>query len=616
MEFNKRIVISIMLVILIFTFVGCKEETDFAAKEEVSFTVVGSNLANYQETGVEADTKELNVKFNQQLAEVEVSLLKNGEQVTGFKTNIDKQQLSITSLKLVPITNYKLVIVAKSDSGQEITNSYQFETKPASYPQVENPNETLLQGFYWEMAGYPYLDKYPEEKNLWELLAKRAPKFKELGFTSIWIPPANKADSVRDEGYAVYDLWDLGEFKQAGSVRTKYGTKEELETAVAALHEQNIKVYYDAVLNHRIGLGKQNVESTVLKSGKEIKSYTSFPNLKGREKYYSQAEKWDWNWKQFDGVDYDAEDGPISPQAFKDKTWDDTYDKDYLLGADVDYENKKVQHELKEWGAWLVNDIGFDGFRIDAVKHIDSNFIDQWLTHIQKNSEKDVFFVGEAWIKNKMGLSFFLSDVDNKDLTVFDFPLRNTFKDMMTGLVNMSALGSAGLVNDPNYSDRAITFIDNHDTGRDKVEYNAPITRFKMQAYAYILTRAQGKPMVFWKDYYQNGYQSELHKLLEVRKYYAYGPGREVNNNSKRVYSYVREGLESKPRTGLVAMISSGTSGEVVSKRIKTNKPNTTFYDYTRNIKETVTTDENGYAEFKIRLSEKTGWSIWVPSSK
>ena len=608
MRFNKKIVSLIAILLLIFTVIGCKKEADLA--------VVNSNLADYEATGVKVDIKEITVQFNQQLAETEVTLLKDGEQVDEFDTNISDKKLIISNLKLAAIANYKLKVVAKSESGQELTSSYDFETKPASFPQVEKENETLLQGFYWELGSSQYLNEYPEEKNLWNLLAERSSEFKELGFTSIWIPPAHKASSVNDVGYGVYDIWDLGEFEQGGNQRTKYGTKEELETAITSLHEEGIEVYYDAVLNHRSGLGKQNVESTVLKSGEEIKSYTYFPNMKGREKYYSKAEQWDWNWQQFDGVDYDAEEGSITPQLFEGKSWDGTYDKDYLLGADVDYENKKVQDELKEWGTWLVNDIGFDGFRIDAIKHIDSNFIDNWMTDVQKSSEQDVFFVGEAWIKNKMGLSFFLSDVGNENLHVFDFPLRNTFKNMMTGMTNMSALGQAGLVNDPNYGGQAVTFIDNHDTGRDKVEYNAPVSKFKMQAYTYILTRAQGKPMVFWKDYYQNGYQAELRKLLEIRKYYAYGPGREVNNNGNQVYSYIREGLEHKPRTGLVAMISSGTSGKIVTKRIKTNKPNTTFYDYTRNIKESVTTDQNGYAEFKVRQAEETGWSVWVPSKK
>ncbi|MFO7819443.1 MAG: alpha-amylase domain-containing protein [Halanaerobacter sp.] len=606
MKFSKKISAVIMILLLVVIVGGCKKGADLA--------VVGSSLGEKEQREVKANLEEVSFEFNQPITEAKVSLLKNGQDVSDFKKKINKEELIISELDLAVGTNYKLVIAARSERGGEVTNSYQFRTKVASHPQIEEKNETLLQGFYWEMAGYPYREEYPKEKNLWKLLAERAPEFKKLGFSSLWVPPASKADSPRDEGYAVYDLWDLGEFKQAGSVETKYGSKKELENAVSALHQQGIDVYYDAVLNHRIGAGDQNIESTVLKSGKKVKSYTDFSNLKGREKYYSQADKWDWNWKQFDGVDYDALEGAISPQTFKGKTWDDTYDKDYLLGADIDYQDSKVRHELKEWGSWLINDIGFDGFRIDAIKHIDSDFIDQWLTYIQDNSDKDVFFVGEAWIKNKMGLSFFISDIDNQNLTVFDFPLRNTFKNMMSGMVNMSSLKSAGLVNDPNYGNRAVTFIDNHDTGRDKTEYNAPVSKFKMQAYTYILTRAKGKPMVFWKDYYQSGYQDKLRKLLEVRKYYAYGAGREVSNNGNKVYSYIREGLEDKPRTGLVAMISSGHSGEVVTKEIKTKKPKTTFYDYTGNIEETVTTDEDGYGEFKVRQSEDKGWSIWVPS--
>ncbi|MGM0368945.1 MAG: alpha-amylase domain-containing protein [Bacillota bacterium] len=604
---NKKIISLIAILLVVFTLVACKQDSDLA--------VVNSNLADYQQSGVAADTEEISLEFNQELATTEVTLLKNGTEVDQFETDISDQQLVIKDFELVPIADYKLVIVAKDVDGQKLTNSYQFTTKPATHPQVSEQNETLLQSFYWELGKGDYADEYSEEVNLWNLLAKRADKFAELGITSIWVPPANKGQSPNDVGYGVYDLWDLGEFDQAGGVRTKYGTREELEAAIADLHKNDISVYYDAVLNHRIGTGDRNLERTVLKSGKEIKSYTDFSNLKGREQYYSKADEWEWNWKQFDGVDYDANRGEITPQTFQGKEWDQTYDKDYLLGADIDYQSEKVIDELNEWGSWIIDDIGFDGFRIDASKHIDSNFIDQWLSTVQENTDKDVFFVGESWIDNKMGLSFYLSEVDNQDLAVFDFPLRNVFKQFESGTASVSSLGSAGLVNDETNGQRAVTFVDNHDTGRDVTEYNAPINKRKMQAYTYILTRAEGKPMVYWKDYYQNDYQKELDKLLEIRKHYAYGPEREVDNNGDGVYSYVRDGLEDKPRTGLVAMISLGNSREVATKRIKTNKPNTTFYDYTRNIKEAVTTDEDGYGEFKVQQSQKAGWSTWIPSN-
>lgn len=51
----------------------------------------------------------------------------------------------------------------------------------------------------------------------------------------------------------MYDLYDLGEFDQKGTVRTKYGTRHELEEAVAALHENGIAVYLDTVMNQKTG---------------------------------------------------------------------------------------------------------------------------------------------------------------------------------------------------------------------------------------------------------------------------------------------------------------------------------------------------------------------------
>ncbi len=65
----------------------------------------------------------------------------------------------------------------------------------------------------------------------------------------MWIPPATKGLSAEDTGYAVYDLYDLGEFDQKGTVRTKYGTKEELMNAIAVCRKHGIPVYVDIVMN-------------------------------------------------------------------------------------------------------------------------------------------------------------------------------------------------------------------------------------------------------------------------------------------------------------------------------------------------------------------------------
>src|SRR4051794_18782487 len=58
---------------------------------------------------------------------------------------------------------------------------------------------------------------------LWDLLKDNAQKLAAAGFTSIWIPPAYKGSGGgNDAGYGCYDLFDLGEFDQKNSVRTKY----------------------------------------------------------------------------------------------------------------------------------------------------------------------------------------------------------------------------------------------------------------------------------------------------------------------------------------------------------------------------------------------------------
>ena len=67
-----------------------------------------------------------------------------------------------------------------------------------------------------------------DSQNLWKKAAEDAAVLKKMGATAVWFPPATKgAQGKEDMGYAPYDLYDLGEFDQKGSVGTRYGTKDE-----------------------------------------------------------------------------------------------------------------------------------------------------------------------------------------------------------------------------------------------------------------------------------------------------------------------------------------------------------------------------------------------------
>ena len=95
---------------------------------------------------------------------------------------------------------------------------------------------------------------YPANGRLWRELAFRAEELKRIGITSVWLPPPYKASNGnKSVGYDVYDLFDLGEFEQKGSVATKYGTKEEFLVAVRAVRKAGLHAYVDVVFNHRMG---------------------------------------------------------------------------------------------------------------------------------------------------------------------------------------------------------------------------------------------------------------------------------------------------------------------------------------------------------------------------
>ena len=103
-------------------------------------------------------------------------------------------------------------------------------------------NQTLMQYFEW------YL---PHDGQHWTRLSDDAEHLANLGISHIWMPPAFKATNEKDVGYGVYDLFDLGEFDQKGTVRTKYGFKEDYLQAIQTLKSHGIQPMADVVLNHK-----------------------------------------------------------------------------------------------------------------------------------------------------------------------------------------------------------------------------------------------------------------------------------------------------------------------------------------------------------------------------
>lgn len=450
----------------------------------------------------------------------------------------------------------------------------------------EIPNETLMQGFDWEVTTAP---------SLWTTYSAMAKELSNSGVTALWIPPSYKCSSgINSVGYDPYDYYDLGEFDQKGTVRTKYGTFDELKKAVKHLHKNNIKVIADVVLNHMFGGDESEaIEGiTGLPEGESNEFPTRF-NDPGRNNKYSNF-KWDWHC--FDAIGIGERDEEV-PLLFPGKEWDDVFDVDYLCGLDIDYQNKEVRNEMEKWGEWFVNTLDLDGFRLDAVKYIDKSFLKEWLDKTRAKTKKDLWTVGEAWVEDAETLGAFVDAVDKK-MNVFDFDLYNVFT-MCQNDMSFNRINSYGLVNTEK-SKYAVTFVNNHDTYRPS-EDRPGILEGREYYYAYILTLDRGTPCVFWKDY--SDMKDTLIPMMIARRDYAYGEDRVVAID-RNFYAYQREGTNT--HDGLVMCISIN---EDKSFQVKAH-PNTTYYDIMGNNQNQIKTDDSGAGEFPA-LKGKV--SIWVP---
>lgn len=450
----------------------------------------------------------------------------------------------------------------------------------------EMPNETLMQAFDWEVTASP---------SLWTVYSNMAEELSEAGVTALWIPPAYKCSSgINSVGYDPYDFYDLGEFNQKGTVRTKYGTMEELKKAVKDLHKKDIKVIADVVFNHMFGGDEaETIEGIRGLGGEQSNEFNTKFNYADRKNKYSSFK---WNWNCFDAIGVGERDQEV-PVMFPGKEWDDVFDVDYLCGLDIDYGNTEVRSEMKKWGEWFVNTLDIDGFRLDAVKYIDKGFLKEWLDYVNIKTGKKLWTVGEAWIENSDTLGSFIDEVDGK-MDVFDFDLYSVF-DMCQIDISFSRINSYGLVNSDK-SKNAVTFVNNHDTYRPSEE-RIGIQNGKEYFYAYILTLDRGTPCVFWKDYAE--IKDILVPMMKARKDFAYGKGKVIAID-RDYYAYQREGTNGKD--GLVLVMSTR---EDKSFKVKAY-PNMTYYDVMGNSKDTIKTDQNGEGVF---FTPKGKISIWVP---
>lgn len=490
---------------------------------------------------------------------------------------------------------------------------------------MENP--TLLQFFHWY---------YPDGGKLWPEVAEKAEWLASIGITMVWLPPANKGEAGGySVGYDTYDLFDLGEFDQKGTVATKYGDKAQLIAAVQALRSHNVGVLLDVVLNHKMGAdekervrvnrvseqNREEIEEEVI----EADVWTKF-TFGGRQGKYSE---FIWNYHCFSGVDHI--ENPDENGVFKivnDYTaegWNTEVDDefgnfDYLMGANIDFRNNAVREELKYWARWVMEQVPCTGFRLDAVKHIPAWFYKEWIDSIQEAAEQPMYIVAEYWSFETEKLQQYIHQVEGKTM-LFDAPLLLNFHHAsLNGKdFDLRTLFDGSLVQaDPWH---AVTIVANHDT-QPLQSLEIPVEPwFKPLAYALILLREQGVPAIFYPDLFGAQYEdsgddgnthqielgkvNELESLISARQKYAWGIQTDYFDDPNCI-AFVRSGTAEQP--GCVVVLSNHEQG---AKQIILGDTfsNSHWRDITGNQDAEVECNDEGAGEFTCNAGSV---SVWV----
>ena len=442
----------------------------------------------------------------------------------------------------------------------------------------------LLQAFYWDCP-----KTSNNEFNWWNVVREKLPALKDVGFTALWLPPSCKAANIggMSMGYDPYDFYDLGEFAQRDTIKTWFGSKLELLELIDTAHEYEMQVYADLVLNHNNGADEQELNP--------------IDNQLRWTKFNPMSDRFERDWKCF------------HPSIFE--RWDNS-----VFGEmpDLCHRNPYVYSEMMEMTRWLIEDIGYDGFRYDFVLGYGGWLVKSILERRYiKNGRNDFapFGVGECWNTDR-DIDEWLDEVNNwsdNPGTAFDFPLRDKLKNLCDtygySLLNMI---TGETVSDERPSS-AVTFVENHDIYRAN-----PIINDKMLAYAWILTH-EGYPCIFWYDYFELDLAKEnahngIAALVHVHEKYATG-NKKILYVDDNLYIMQREGINNAP--GLVFVLNNRGdiwNGRVVQTKWTSLKFNAVAYysNIDNGIPSSKQTDENGIADF---WAPPRGYAVYVIES-
>lgn len=283
-----------------------------------------------------------------------------------------------------------------------------------------------------------------------------------LGITAIWLMPIHPSPSYH--GYDVIDYYE---------VNPEYGTMEEFRQLLSESHKRDIRIIIDLVLNHTSS------------------EHSSFIDANNDQ----QSRYRDW---------YIWSDAPQGNYWHEGKYR-------YYFGffqdgmPDLNYRNPEVTTEMENVVHFWLNDVGIDGFRVDAAKHLieeEGKVENTQSTHdwyrgfyeYYKSINPNAYVIGEAFGAG----AFIAKTYENQFDHIFNFELANGFVASTRSGTNTpvnSAIKFA-LNDDPEFN--FATFLTNHDQDRVMSVLDGDTARARLAAF--LLLTSPGTPFIYYGE--------------------------------------------------------------------------------------------------------------------
>jgi alpha-amylase len=240
-------------------------------------------------------------------------------------------------------------------------------------------------GVNYEVFVMSFADSNGDGKGDFKGLTAKLDYLQELGIGGLWLMPIMPSDT--------YHKYHVIDYK---NIDADYGTLDDFKIFVKEAHKRNIRVITDFVINHTGNKHPWFIEAS-----------------KGKDSPYRDY----YVWAKKDSIKREIFKQAITADSYNLRKWHpvdgDTIREQYYgyfngLCPDLNLDNQKVRDEIVDISRFWLEEIGVDGFRLDAARHIfpdnrneDNYAFWVWFRSEMQKIKPDVYLVGEVWMSAK-----------------------------------------------------------------------------------------------------------------------------------------------------------------------------------------------------------------------